>query len=613
MDPRRYAKIVRKRLPIIAVALVLALVGAGAVTLLQPTLYQASVKLYISGQPTSSIGNTLAGAQLSQERIKSYTDQVTSTPVVQEAVVKTSIPGPYPTVTATGITDTSNLVITVTDPSPRRAAALANSLGVVFPDVIQREERPAFGGPSPITASVYQPAFVPGVPSSPHPKRNLLLGLILGILVGALGAGLAELLDTSIKSVGDVREAVDLPVLGVLANDGDATKQPLLVATRPQSPMTEAFRQLRTNLQFVDVDRAFRTLLVTSPNVGEGKSYVACNLAIALAQAGERVVLLEADMRRPSLPDYMGVEGQVGLSDVLVGQVLLDDALQQWGDGLLQVLPGGRIPPNPSELLGSKSMAAVLLALSERAEIVIIDAPPVLPVADAAVLAAATSATLLVTRAGRTRKEQLRRAAELVAGVGGRSVGAVINATATRGPDAYASAGYYATPEDQRTRSVRPAPNRSVFGRARGVRSGGPAGEQLGQGPTRPAVAVPAAAPPLLERRAVPVAAQEPGAAAEPQPAVVASPQPTSRAAAAAAAGGRGGLSMASTFEERERQRQERRERTAAQLTAIHLERESRTGTTNGARGAMAPNGRTGPPPEHVDEPAAEERVAGDA
>src|SRR5699024_2401851 len=176
-----------------------------------------------------------------------------------------------------------------------------------------------------------------------------------------------------------------------------------IVHDDPRSPRTEAFRTTRTNLQFFASNDHARVFVVSSAAPGEGKSHVVANLAVALAETGARVALVEADLRRPRLAQVMGIEGAAGLSDVLIARAPLEDVLQPWGPGNLVVLPAGQIPPNPAELLGSKKMRELLDMLRETADYVLIDAPPVLPVTDAAILTNYASGSLLVSSIGQTR------------------------------------------------------------------------------------------------------------------------------------------------------------------------------------------------------------------
>jgi capsular exopolysaccharide synthesis family protein len=189
-------------------------------------------------------------------------------------------------------------------------------------------------------------------------------------------------------------------------------------------------------------------VVITSPSAGEGKSTTSCNLAITLAQAGVRTILVEADLRRPRVADYMGLEGAVGVTSVLTGVASLDEALQPWGRNSLWVLASGPLPPNPSEVLGSHQMSELLKSLEDRADVIVLDSPPLLPVTDAAVLARQADGAVLVVRHGRTRREQVTRALEALKGVDAKLLGTILNWAAVKGPDAESygyGAGYYST------------------------------------------------------------------------------------------------------------------------------------------------------------------------
>ncbi len=222
-----------------------------------------------------------------------------------------------------------------------------------------------------------------------------------------------------------------LTPLGLMPFERKAKSRPLVVRDAPRSGRAEAFRQLRTNLQFLGVEDTPRSILLTSTLPAEGKSTTAGNLAIALAQAGERVTIIDADFRHPQLSEYFGTRGSVGLSDVLIGRATLDEALQPWGeDGVLHVLSSDTPPPNPSELLGSSAMGRVVDELSEQGTL-IIDSPPVLLVTDATVLAKVADTTLLVVRANSTRVEKLERALQALRTVNARVAGVVLNTVKT--------------------------------------------------------------------------------------------------------------------------------------------------------------------------------------
>lgn len=426
----------------------LALGAAAAATFRTTPLYTASTQLFVSAQSDAGVNSAYTGALFTQQRVKSYTEIISSPQVAQLVVndlaLQESPEAIAGQITATAPLDTVLLDVSVSDPDPHRAQRIASSLGRVFPRFVESIERPPTGGGSPVKVSVVKGAELPTAPTSPRVRLNLAIGLLLGLAAGTGASVLRDALDTRVRTAEQAEAAVGAPVLGAIAFDRSSASRPLIVHLAPRSPRAEAFRHVRTNLTFVDVDRPAGSLVITSALLEEGKSTASCNLAISLAQAGESVILVEADLRRPRVADYLGVERAVGLTSVLTGQVSLDDALQPWGDGRLQVLPSGPIPPNPSELLGSNGMSRLLENLQRLGQHVIIDAPPLLPVTDAAVLGAKVDGVILIVRSGHTSRDQLARATETLRSVGARVLGSVLNMVPTGGPDAYHYGyGYY--------------------------------------------------------------------------------------------------------------------------------------------------------------------------
>src|SRR6478735_8306035 len=246
-------------------------------------------------------------------------------------------------------------------------------------------------------------------------------------------------------AVGDVFPQT---IQGGIAYDSDASAHPLIVQVDPRSQRAEAFRSLRTNLQFIDVANPPKSIVVTSSLPGEGKSTTTANLALSLAETGLKVVVIEGDLRRPRLLDYLGFEGSVGLTDVLVGRVQVDDVLQPFGRTGLRLLGAGPIPPNPSELLGSANMEQLVADLAERFDYVLIDAPPLLPVTDAAVL------STIVVGAGVAQREHVRRALESLEAVNGSLLGLILNRVKTKELGAgYGTYAYDYRPESERQRA----------------------------------------------------------------------------------------------------------------------------------------------------------------
>jgi capsular exopolysaccharide synthesis family protein len=448
VDLRDFVRVLRRRWRIVAAFFVLATVAAATGTALSTRIYRADAEVFVSLRDggSSTTSNAYQGNLFSQERVKSYA-KIADSPAVTRAVLRQLGLDLTPQqlagkVKATAPTDTVLVDITVDDPSPERAQQLANAVAAQFAKVVGDLERPAAGRPSPVSVTVVRPAEVPDSPISPRVTIDIALGLLVGLALGIGAAVLRETLDTTVKTAEDVQKLTGSSPLGVIGYDPRAQNSPLVSQMASRTGRGEAFRTLRTNLRYVDVDHPPRVVVVTSSVAGEGKSTTACNLAIALAGVGTSVLLVEGDLRRPRIADYMGLEGAVGLTDVLVGRAGLDEVLQPWSSSRLAVLPSGALPPNPSELLSSVHMTELIAALRSRAEVVIIDAPPLLPVTDAAVIARECDGAMVIVRHGKTTREQLARSLDALNSIGARVLGSVFNMVPTSGPNSYGY-GYY--------------------------------------------------------------------------------------------------------------------------------------------------------------------------
>ena len=285
-----------------------------------------------------------------------------------------------------------------------------------------------------------------GARRRPNLKLNVALGLLVGLALGVGVAVLREVLDTRVRTDADVARVTDTSVIGTIPDDDDAPEHPLIVQSSPHSQRSEAFRRLRTNLQFLDIADRPQSIVVTSSLPGEGKSTTSINVAITLADAGTRVALVDADLRRPSVAKYMGLEGSVGLTTVLIGRASVEDVIQPWGNGYLHVLPAGQVPPNPSELLGSLAMAHLLEKLTAQYDVVIVDTAPLLPVTDAAILSKLTGGALLVVGADKLHRNQLAESVGALETVGARILGIVVNRQKRKQSDQYAYYDYTPTP-----------------------------------------------------------------------------------------------------------------------------------------------------------------------
>jgi capsular exopolysaccharide synthesis family protein len=284
-------------------------------------------------------------------------------------------------------------------------------------------------------AQIVSSAQVPTSPVSPTPLRNALIALFVGALFGIGLAFLREYLDDTIKSKDDVDVALGgLSVLTIVPRveewkDPDRTE--LITRERPKSPAAEAYRTLRTSVQFAGLERPMKLIQITSPGQAEGKTTTLANLGVTLARAGKRVVMVDCDLRRPRVESFFGLPNEVGFTNVVVGNAALGDAVVAVPDEPgLALLPAGPPPPNPSELLSTRRATDVLRALGEEADFVLVDSPPVLPVTDAIVVAGIVDATIVVVTAKRTTRRQVQRALELLQQVDAPLIGAVLNSAA---------------------------------------------------------------------------------------------------------------------------------------------------------------------------------------
>ena len=279
------------------------------------------------------------------------------------------------------------------------------------------------------TSNVVQaePASPPARPIKPRVLTNTLLAAVVGLLLAVGIAFLVEAMDDTIRNPGDVTHQLGLPVLGAIAKYDYEDDNPI-TKTQPRAPVAEAFRSLRTNIQFASVDTPLRSILVTSPSPADGKSTVAVNLGVVLAQSGRKVVILDADLHRPKIHKIIRLANQRGLSDLFVqNQVNLDGAVQKTEIQNYYALTSGSLPPNPSELLGSGKMVDIIHQLEDQAELVVIDTPPVLAVTDACVLAPRVDGVLLIIKPGVTKLAACKQAIEQLRHVGAKILGVVLN------------------------------------------------------------------------------------------------------------------------------------------------------------------------------------------
>jgi capsular exopolysaccharide synthesis family protein len=438
VDVRNFFQLLRDRWKLIFLVTLIAAGGSAALTARTAPRYASSVTMYVSAETnTSDPAVAYDGALLSQQTVQSFANLLTGTRLAASVVSYLGLPMTAPQlaaeISARPIPQTVLLTATVTDASPQRAQLIASAVGSRFVHLASVLSRPLAGQPATVHVTVVARATTPDGPVSPKPVRNIGIALAFGLLIGIAFAAARRSLDTTIKSTEQLAAlTAGKPVVGTVPFDSAARKHPLVADDDPFGRRVEAYRKLRTNLQFVDVDVPHKALLFTSALPDEGKSSTVCNLAIMLAQFGKRVIVVEADLRRPRATGYLGLPSSVGLTDVLVGRVTVGEAIQIWGEHMFDVLASGPTPPSPSDLLGSLRMNQLLKQLRGLYDVILIDAPPVLPFADALATAPACDGVILVVRHGKTRMAHVRQAAEAMSAVGIPILGSVLSMTPAR-------------------------------------------------------------------------------------------------------------------------------------------------------------------------------------
>jgi capsular exopolysaccharide synthesis family protein len=436
MDLHDYLLMLRKRWLIIASGIVIGIALAAAYVQTSGKIYTASAQIFVAASSTDNTAALNNGNTFAQARVQSYTS-VANSPAITSAVVKELGLSISPNQLANKISADAPLNkvllnLHVKDRSPVTAAAIANAVASQFVVYVQNIEKISSGSAaSPVALTVIHPAQVPALPTSPRLKLDLLLGLVGGLLVGLAAAAARETLDTRIRTVGDVARHTGASVLAVVPMDKRTSASPVAFRSNDRGPRSEAFRQLRTNLQYINIDSPPKLIAITSAVSGEGKTTTAVNLASAMAEAGMNVCLVDADLRRPRVASYLDLVGGAGLTSILAGKASIVDVLQAVGPNLT-VITCGPIPPNPAELLASAHFRSILHDLGELNDYVVIDSAPLLPVADGSEVASATDVNLLVVQARRTNHEQLRQAIESLQRVGANLGGVVFNMVSTR-------------------------------------------------------------------------------------------------------------------------------------------------------------------------------------
>lgn len=462
-------------------------VGFGWVQLQTP-VYEASATGYVQSRDSEEIGGSIVGDAAARSKVASYLDvagwRITAERAIELLGLDTTPEDIVTRVTVANTPDTVILKVAAQGPTPEEARSLAEAWITAMAYSIDQVEGDTTEGSAPVTIVTIGSASLPSSPVFPDTRTALIVGGLVGLGFGIAFALIRTASDRRVRAADDIEEKTGVPLVGAIpVTEGMGGDHRLIDEGKGKGKgksstfaVSEAMRALRTNLQFMDVDNPPRTIVVTSPLPGDGKSTIACNLAITLAASGQPVVLVDGDLRRSAVAKTMGLPGGAGLTDVLSGRADLSDVLQRTPSAKnLYVLAAGSVPPNPSEVLGSERMRSLLVDLAAHA-IVIIDAPPLLPVTDGAVLTHQADGALLVVGIGRTTYDLVEKAIDTLQKASGRALGIVLNRVPTRGADAspysYEYRREYGTPKlDADTANPAKAPDdafdlEAIFGAA---------------------------------------------------------------------------------------------------------------------------------------------------
>ncbi|GAA1469869.1 polysaccharide biosynthesis tyrosine autokinase [Microbacterium thalassium] len=444
MDLRDFLRVIRVHWLVIILLTLTGALAAWGYSVMQPKVYTATTSGYVQAAHTGGdAGSRLVSNQLAETVAQSYLDIGNWRSVAEYVIDDLDLDvAPESIVGQVTVSSAGTVVIHVSAQAntPIGARDLAESW---IRGMVQQVDELEGSNAAAVRLIPGDSARLPGAPSSPNTKLNIVLGGLIGLALGLAYAIIRHILDQRVRDPREVERETGVSVIGTLPDSKDlSTERRVLTFTGrgdSASAVAEATRELRTNLRFVDIDNPPRSIVVTSPVPGDGKSTVAANLATSLAAAGEHVVLVDADLRRPMIANMFNLPEGAGLTDLLTDRAELADVAHVVGDtGNLVVIAAGRVPPNPSEVLGSHRMKDLIADLSKHA-IVIIDTPPLLPVTDAAVLSTATDGAVVVLSTGKTTYDMLLKAFENLDKARARPLGVVMNKVPRRG----AGAAYY--------------------------------------------------------------------------------------------------------------------------------------------------------------------------
>lgn len=424
IDLREIFDIVRARLWIIVIVVLLTTITASVVSFFfLDRVYEASTKMIIAKGPDSDFD--INDLRLSQSLVGTYgeiaSSHTTSARVIRNLNLNMTPKAFASKVQVNSVRNTEVIDIRVQNTNPHLAARIADELSVVF------SERIASDFPHMPSVILLDYALVPTSPIRPRPTLNMAIAMVLGVMIGVGIIFLLEYLDNTFKGPDDVEKKLKLPILGAVPLiKGSENNIKLVTFSDPKSPVSEAYRMLRTNIQFSNLDNRLKTIVVTSTGPSEGKSTSISNLAITMVNQGNKVLLIDADLRKPQIHKLFKLDNELGMTSVLMGEKM-EDAIKSISGMKLDVLTSGPIPPNPSELLGSNSMKRFLEECRELYDVVLIDSPPTGVVTDSAVLSTIADGTLYVVAVGQALTDQTLKAKDMLSNVKANIIGIIVN------------------------------------------------------------------------------------------------------------------------------------------------------------------------------------------
>lgn len=446
MSVAEYVGFLRRGLWLMLALTIVGAVAAFAYSETQPKIYRSYASAIVVPRQGGTTSELVQGSNYVQNNVQTYS-LLAKSPYVLQPVVDQVAPGTPVNALAGRVSvdtpiNTTIMNISVTDQSPESAQLLADAVTRSLTRAVS-DMAPTINGSPSVRLETIAPATLPQTFVSPDRRLFAIIGGAAGLALAFAASFLREQLRSRPRNAADIASLTDLPVLGEVPPAARGVTLPETVRRDPEGSIAESVRAIAASLRFVSVDRPLKVILVTSPEPADGKSSIVPALGLTMAAAGRRTLLIDADLRNPRLAPTLGIEGAIGLTTVLVGDVALAEAAQPWGDENLWVLTGGAKSPNPGQLISSGQLAVAISQARESFDLVIIDTPPVLPVSDAVWLAPATDGVIVVARARKTPVKALEKTIQSLSATPTPVLGIVLNAVASAASRHYSA---YVTP-----------------------------------------------------------------------------------------------------------------------------------------------------------------------